>query len=325
MLSRLRAFGKPTIAAVEGYAIGVGWSLALACDLLVASRTTFFAAPASAAGMIADGGLVRDLCDAVGHRRAAELLLTRSRVEARDALRYGLVTELTEPGRSKDRAVELAQRAVTNATEMRAPFSMAYALYHTGFLHFLRQEPEAMRERGVGVLDVATEYELPIWRAVGTVLLGAARADLGHADEGLAEISDGIDQYQGLHSPPVFWPLLLYVRARACGRAGRSAEGLEFIEQALAIGGEEGALATLFIEMKGQLLGPAGADWYRRGFVAAAAIGARSPQLRAAVGLYRAQRTDEHEELVRSTYATFTEGFETPDLLAARELLDQVR
>ena len=221
-----------------------------------------------------------------------------------------------------DRAVEHAQRAVTNATEMRAPFSMAYALYHTGFLHLLRQEPEAMRERGVGVLDVATEYELPIWRAVGTVLLGAARADLGHVDEGLAEISDGIDQYQGLHSPPVFWPLLLYIRARACARGERTAEGLAFIDQALAIGGEAGTLPPLFFAMKGQLLGADGAEWFRRGFDVAAEVGARSPQLRAAVGLYRARPSDEHKELLRSTYSTFTEGFESPDLRAARELLE---
>ena len=124
-----------------------------------------------------------------------------------------------------DRALERAHRAVTLATELRHPLSMAYALYHTGFLHLLRQEPEPMRERAVGVLDVADEYELPIWRALGTVLLGVAKTDLGHFDEGLAEIDDGIGQYQGLRSPPVFWPLLLYVRARAFARAGRPSEG----------------------------------------------------------------------------------------------------
>ena len=47
--------------------------------------------------------------------------------------------------------LERANRAVTLATELRQPFTMAYALYHTGFLHLLRQEPEPMRERGVGV------------------------------------------------------------------------------------------------------------------------------------------------------------------------------
>ena len=110
---------------------------------------------------------------------------------------------------------------------------MGYALYHTAFLHVLRREPESIRDRAIGVLDVADEYELPIWRALGTVLLGAARADLGQHDEGLDEIRTGIAQYQGLRSPPVFWPLLLYVRARACMRAGRPAEGLDFIDQAI--------------------------------------------------------------------------------------------
>ena len=103
---------------------------------------------------------------------------------------------------------------------------MAYALYHTGFLHLLRQEPEPMRDRGVGVLDVADEYELPIWRALGTVLLGAAKTDMGHFDEGLAEIADGVAQYQGLRSPPVFWPLLMLrprARVRARREAGRGA------------------------------------------------------------------------------------------------------
>jgi adenylate cyclase len=179
-----------------------------------------------------------------------------------------------------------------------------------------------MRERGVGVLDVAAEYELPIWMAVGTVLLGAAKTDLGHLDDGLAEIRDGIDQYQGLRSPPVFWPLLLYVRARACARADRTAEGLDFIDQALAISGETGTLPPLFLAMKGELLGSDGAGWFRRGLDEAVAVGARSLQLRAAVGLYRVQPTDEHKELLRTAYATFSEGFETPDLRVARELLD---
>ena len=46
--------------------------------------------------------------------------------------------------------------------------------------------------------------------------------------------------YQGLRTPPVFWPLLLYVRARACARAGRPAEGLDFIDEAIEISGGAG-------------------------------------------------------------------------------------
>jgi 2-(1,2-epoxy-1,2-dihydrophenyl)acetyl-CoA isomerase len=145
VLRRLRGFGKPTIAAVEGYAIGVGWSLALACDLLVASRTAFFAPPAGAAGMIADGGLVRDLCEAIGHRRAAELLLTRTRLEAADAMRHGLVTELTEPGRSEQHAVELAARIAALPASVRfATKSMLAAAQEVGGAGFLEHEALAV-------------------------------------------------------------------------------------------------------------------------------------------------------------------------------------
>ena len=88
-------------------------------------------------------------------------------------------------------ALQRANRAVALATELQHPFTMAYALFHTGFLHLFRQEPEPMRDRAVGAVDVADEYELQIWRALGTVLLGAARTELGHSNEGLAEISEG--------------------------------------------------------------------------------------------------------------------------------------
>jgi predicted ATPase/class 3 adenylate cyclase len=229
-----------------------------------------------------------------------------------------------------DRALERANRAVTVATELQHPYTMAYALYHTGFVHLFRQEPEPMRDRAIGVLDVADEYELPIWTALGTVLLGAAKTDLGQFDEGLDGIRDGIAQYQGLRSPPVFWPLLLYVRARACARAETPAEGLGFIDQAIELSGGAGTLPPLLYAMKGELLlgqGDAGGaeSWYRRGFEHASEMGTRTPQLRAAVGLYRAESErgggEVARELLRATYAEFTEGFTTPDLTEAAALL----
>ena len=79
--------------------------------------------------------------------------------------------------------------------------------------------------------------------------------------------------------------------------------------------------------MKGDLLlalpdrGDA-AEWFRRGVRSGARnCGAGMPQLRAAVGLCRAQPTEENRELLRGVHATFTEGFTTPDLTEAKELL----
>jgi tetratricopeptide (TPR) repeat protein len=236
-----------------------------------------------------------------------------------------------------DRAVERAHRAVTLATELEHPFTLAYALFHAGFLHLWRREPELMRDRAVGVLDVADEHDLPIWSALGTCLLGAAKTELGHFDEGLAEIREGIAMYQGMKTPPVFWPLLLYVRAGAYARSGRPAEGLSSIEEAIEIV-DEGSGLTLapeFYLRKGDLLlalpeanGDGAEPWFMRAFDVARELDARMPQLRAAIGLCRSQRERGDAEngsgLLSATYATFTEGFTTRDLIEAEDLLERL-
>jgi predicted ATPase/class 3 adenylate cyclase len=234
-----------------------------------------------------------------------------------------------------DRALGRASRAVTLATELEHPFTSAYALFHAGFLHLWRREPELMRERAVGVLDVADEHDVQIWRALGTCLLGAANAALGRSEEGLAEIRDGIALYQGLKTPPVFWPLILYVRAGACACSGRPAEGLGFIEEAIEIA-DQGSGLTLVPELyslKGHLLllvtganGSGAEPWFQRAFETARGLDARMMQLRAAMGLCRAQAERESarrtRELLRVVYATFTEGFTTADLIDAGNLLE---
>jgi predicted ATPase/class 3 adenylate cyclase len=237
-----------------------------------------------------------------------------------------------------DRALERANRAVTQATELEHPFTLAYALFHTGFLHLWRREPELMRDRAVGVLDVADEHDLEIWRALGTSLLGAAKTALGRAQEGLAEIREGIALYQGLRTPPVFWPLMLLVQAGACDRSGKPADGLGLVDEAIGIADQGSGLTLLpeFYVLKGELLlhlpeeDGAGAEaCFQRSFDSARKLDARMTQLRAAIGLHRSRRkhgdTQDGTRLLRAVYETFTEGFTTPDLIDARELLERSR
>jgi predicted ATPase/class 3 adenylate cyclase len=234
-----------------------------------------------------------------------------------------------------DRALERANHAVALAIDLEHPFTMAYALFHTGFLHLWRREPELVRDRGVAVLDVADEHDLVIWKALGTCLLGAAKTGLGQPEEGLAEISDGIAMYRGLTTPPVFWPLILFVRAGACARSGRLAEGLGFIDEAIEIARQGSGLTLLseFQVLKGNLLlvlaeasGDGAESWFLRAFEGARELDARMPQLRAAIGLCRAQlergEAEQALELLSATYATFTEGYRTPDLIDAAKLLE---
>jgi hypothetical protein len=188
----------------------------------------------------------------------------------------------------------------------------------------------------VGVLDVADEHDLPIWRALGACLLGRAKTELGRSEEGLANISNGLDLYRGLRTPPVFWPLILFVHAGAYARSEQPAEGLGLIEEAIGIAASTSGLTLLpeFYSLKGGLLllvpEPDGVEAeraYQRAFDAASEIDGRMMQLRAALGLCRSQAergdAESARELVRALRATFTEGLATPDLVEAEELVKE--
>jgi tetratricopeptide (TPR) repeat protein len=226
------------------------------------------------------------------------------------------------------------------ATELEHPFTLAYALFHTGFLHLWRREPELVRDRAVSVLDVADECDLRIWSALGSCLLGAAKTVLGNSEPGLADIRDGVQRYQRLKTPPAFWALVLFLHASACAQSGRAAEGLGLLDQATdlvneAIEQDELSGTTLLPEfhlLRGNLLlalddANSAAPWLLQAFEAARELDARLPQLRAAIALCRAhdKRGDaEHAiGLLSATHATFTEGFTTPDLIDARNLLEK--
>lgn len=108
VMEQLKAVPVPTIAAVEGAAVGLGWSLALACDLVVAASDAFFSAPFVARAVVPDGGLAWRLTQQVGRHRASSVLLRGDRLTAADAQQAGLVTDVAEPGSAVDRAVAIA-------------------------------------------------------------------------------------------------------------------------------------------------------------------------------------------------------------------------
>lgn len=108
IITAIRTARVPVIAAVEGAAVGAGWSLALACDLIVASRTAVFAAPFVKLGVVPDGGIAWFLAQRLGRHRASALLLKDNRLNAEDALAMGLVNQLAEPGKAEADAIGLA-------------------------------------------------------------------------------------------------------------------------------------------------------------------------------------------------------------------------
>lgn len=110
-----RARTKPLIAALEGPALAGGCEIALACDMIVASREAFFGLPEVKRALIAVAGGLFRLPRAIGMAQAMEVILTGEPLPAERAYQLGLVNRLTEPGEARNEAVELATKIATNA------------------------------------------------------------------------------------------------------------------------------------------------------------------------------------------------------------------
>ncbi|WP_111511499.1 crotonase/enoyl-CoA hydratase family protein [Mycobacterium kyogaense] len=105
---------KPLIAAVEGVALGGGFELALACDLIVAASDSKFGLPEVKRGLIAAGGGVLRLPRRLPYHRAMELILTGAAFDAAQAQTWGLVSRVSAPGSALTQARELAGEIAAN-------------------------------------------------------------------------------------------------------------------------------------------------------------------------------------------------------------------
>jgi enoyl-CoA hydratase len=103
-------FPRPTIAAINGYALGGGCELALACDIRIAAETAKFGQPELGLGIIPGAGATQRLPRIVGLGWAKHLVLTGDVLDAKQALEIGLVTAVTPAGQLQIRVRELAKR-----------------------------------------------------------------------------------------------------------------------------------------------------------------------------------------------------------------------
>ena len=109
-IEAVRTFPKPVIAAVEGAAAGAGFSLALACDLIVAAEDAVFVMAYSNIALSPDGGATWSLSRALPRQLATELLMLGERAGARRLQELGVVNRLATPGAALDEALALAER-----------------------------------------------------------------------------------------------------------------------------------------------------------------------------------------------------------------------
>ena len=116
----LEEIPKVTIAAIEGYCLGGGCELALACDFRFAAQDAELGQPEIALGIIPGAGGTQRLPRLVGHARARELVYSGRRVSADEALRIGLVDAVTPPGEAHQAAAEVALRYAKGPTQALA-------------------------------------------------------------------------------------------------------------------------------------------------------------------------------------------------------------
>jgi enoyl-CoA hydratase/carnithine racemase len=119
-IEAIRTFPKPVIAAVEGAAAGAGFSLALACDFIIAADNAVFVMAYSSVGLSPDGGGTWSLARALPRQLVSELLMCGERVAAARLHELGVVNRVTPAGAAFDEALALAARL-----NERAPNALA--------------------------------------------------------------------------------------------------------------------------------------------------------------------------------------------------------
>jgi len=125
VITGVRRLPKPVVAAINGPAVGIGLSLALACDLILAAESAFMSLAFVNIGLMPDGGSTAFVPPAVGRARAFQLALLGERVSAAQALQWGLVNWVYPDDQLMDEARALTQRLAAGPTRSYASSKQA--------------------------------------------------------------------------------------------------------------------------------------------------------------------------------------------------------
>jgi len=116
MINAIVNLEKPVIAAVRGVAVGIGFSIAMACDLIIASDTAKFSQIFKKIGLIPDGGSIYFLTQRIGLARAKDLVYTARMLPAEEAREWGLINRVVPEAELDTNALALAQELAASAT-----------------------------------------------------------------------------------------------------------------------------------------------------------------------------------------------------------------
>ena len=240
-----------------------------------------------------------------------------------------------------DQAVQRSHEALALAQGFSHPYSMAYVRLVATRLHQLRQEGQITQEQAEALISISTEQGYALFVALGPIMRGWALASQGQAEEGMAQIRQGLTASSATgvaHTLTHFLALL----AETCGRTGQWEEALSVLAEALALvdkTGERYYEAEIY-RLKGELTLQANTQspdsqiteaetCFQQALKIARQQEAKSWELRAATSLARLWQSQgkitEAHDLLIPVYDWFTEGFDTKDLQEAKTLLGELK
>ncbi|MFD1510913.1 enoyl-CoA hydratase-related protein [Lacimonas salitolerans] len=149
LMHTIRDLPVPIISAVRGAAAGVGASLALACDIIVAGKSAYFLEAFARIGLVPDGGATWLLTRAVGRVRAMEMMLLAEKIPAPQAHDWGLITRLTEDDAAEQTAQTIAQKLAQGPSHSYALIrKAAWSAADSDFATALETERQLQKRAG---------------------------------------------------------------------------------------------------------------------------------------------------------------------------------
>jgi hypothetical protein len=233
-----------------------------------------------------------------------------------------------------DQAAQSAQEGMALANALGHMPSLAHSVWFAGCIHLMRRDVPAVLDCGERLLRLGGEHRLGFYRWIGAMLHGWSLVQLGNPGEGLPEMRPALDAYGASGSTMIrFFHAILAESELATGSHDRAAAALH--DPRLSGLTETFWRSGILCIEAGILLAQSTDNYegaqqlYREAIVVAREQQAKSLELRAAIRLARllseqGKRIQARDVLV-PVYGWFTEGFGTPDLTAARALLDELR
>ncbi len=233
-----------------------------------------------------------------------------------------------------DQALAQSNKAIAGARRLPHPPTLAMSMGMDALLLSIIGDDVGLEQRVDGLVAIATDQGFPFYRATGAIYRGWVKAKHADVTEGLSLLRAGSSAYCATGAT-VWMPLYIALLAAACEIAGQIEEAAARLDQALQLVERTGErwFAAELDRQRGQLLlrqghPEAAEELYREALSIAREQEAKLWELRAAASLARLWRDQGRcaaaRDLLAPVYGWFTEGFATPDLKAAKMLLDEL-